>query len=82
MVRHGQQDVAMVMANSQIKKGEVAGPTGLIAVRNGGEYAIRELRLAEAGVVLYYKAPKSEPQNLAQASQQLILRVPISRTGR
>ncbi|MGD0326655.1 MAG: hypothetical protein ABSD45_23280 [Terriglobia bacterium] len=81
IVRQGRQNLAMVVGYPQTEQREVAGPTALIAVRSGGEYTIRELHLAKAGVVLEYMAPKAEPQNLAQASQ-LILRVPVSMTGK
>jgi hypothetical protein len=81
-VRQGRQNVAFVIASAKTGQPEMAGPSSLIAVPSGGECIIRELRLAEAGVVLDYMAPKAETQNLAQAPQQLILRVPISMTGK
>jgi len=76
LVRQGQRTVALIMADSQTEQHEVTGSSALVAVRSGGKYRIRALRLAEAGVVLEYMPPKAERQILARAPQ-LLQRVPI-----
>lgn len=76
LVQQGQQGVALVMAAGQTNQREVTGPSTLIAVRSGGTYRIRELRLAEVGIVLEYNAPKAERRILAQ-TPRLIRRVPV-----
>jgi hypothetical protein len=80
LVGQGRRGVALIMANSATR-GEVAGSTALIAVRSGGSYRIRALRLAEAGAVLEYMPPKAERQILAQ-QPVLFQRVPAIATGK
>ncbi len=79
-VSQGRQIVALIMTNGTTK-GEVAGSSALIAVRNAGSYRIRALQLAEAGVVLEYSPPKAERQLLAQ-QPVLFQRMPVIAAGK
>jgi len=53
-----------------------AGKNELIVERHGERRAVRELRLADAGLVFSYPAPKAEKQVLAQGPA-LIQHLPI-----
>jgi len=79
-VSQERQIVALILT-SGATKGEVAGSSALIAVRNAGNYRIRALRLAEAGVVLEYSPPKAERQLLAQ-QPVLFQRMPVIAAGK
>jgi len=79
-VSQDQQIVALVLTSSTTR-GEVAGSSALIAVRNAESYRIRALRLAEVGVVLEYTPPKAERQLLAQ-QPVLFQRVPVIAAGK
>jgi hypothetical protein len=53
-----------------------SGKSALIVERQGKKGTVRALRLPDAGLVIYYPAPKAERQVLAQAPA-LIQRIPI-----
>jgi len=79
-VSQERQIVALILT-SAATRGEVAGSSALIAVRNAGNYRIRALQLAEAGVVLEYSLPKAERQLLAQ-QPVLFQRMPVIAAGK
>jgi hypothetical protein len=61
---------------SPILGDDFSGKSALIVERNGGRGTVRALRLPDAGLVIYYPAPKAERQVLAQAPA-LIQQLPI-----
>jgi len=55
---------------------QIGAGNRLVAVRSGGKYRIRNLRLAFADLILNFQAPKAE-QTLVAAAPELIQSVPI-----
>ena len=53
----------------------------LLLVNTGGNYAIRALRLAPAGITINYPVPKAERQMVVQAPQ-LLQRIPVMASGK
>jgi hypothetical protein len=74
LVREEDQTATMIMAST--RDHSFSGKSGLIVERHGNRGTVRSLRLAEAGLVIYYPAAKAQPEVLAQGPV-LIQRIPI-----
>ncbi len=81
VLRHNLKDVAFIPAAFVVSRGDDPGSSALIAVRSGGKYRIRILRLKEAGAIFGYNVPKAERQFIAQAPE-LLQRIPVSVRGK
>ncbi|HMD87020.1 MAG TPA: hypothetical protein VKO18_20205 [Terriglobia bacterium] len=69
------EDTASIIP-SPMHDDSFSGTSALIIERRGERSTVRALRLVEAGLVLYYPAPKARGQVLAQAPK-LIQRLPV-----
>ena len=74
LVREEDQTATMIMAST--RGHNFSGKSGLIVERHGTRGTVRSLRLAEAGLVIYYPAAKAQKPVLAQGPV-LIQRVPV-----
>ena len=74
VVREDDQTATIIMASTRGHSS--SGKSGLIVERHGDRGTVRSLRLAEAGLVIYYPAAKTQPPMLAQGPK-LIQRIPI-----
>jgi hypothetical protein len=79
MVR-GENRTASIIASTIIGD-NAAGKSALIVERHGEKGTVRSLRLAEAGLVVYYPAAKAERPVLAQAPA-LVQQLPILMASR
>ncbi len=81
LLRKGAVGVGMIIDDGKTIERSGTDSSALIAVRSGGTYRIRALRLAEFGLVLNYLPPKAERQLLAQLPV-LIQRIPVVAAGK
>jgi hypothetical protein len=78
-VRGGNR-AALITTSISDRKFNASARNELVASRSGGKLRIRELKVAEAGVVFYYPLPKSG-QRTTQVSD-LIQRIPVGTAGK
>jgi len=74
LTREQDQQQTIVMASTRGHSS--SGKSGLIVERHGNRGTVRSLRLAEAGLVLFYPMAKPQPEMLAEGPK-LIQRIPI-----
>jgi len=75
VIVRGEDDTARIIV-SLVHDYSSSGESALIVERCGEKSTVSALRLAEAGLVIYYPAPKARGQVLAQARKQ-IQRLPV-----
>lgn len=71
-----EEDQAATIITASTRSQSSSGKSGLIVERHGDLGTVRSLRLAEAGLVIYYPTAKAQPPMLAQGPK-LIQRIPI-----
>ncbi len=74
LTREEDQSQTMILAST--RDHSFTGKSGLIVERHGDRGTVSSLRLAEAGLVLYYPMAKAQPPMLAKGPV-LIQRIPI-----
>ena len=74
LTREQDQKETIIMASTRGQSS--SAKSGLIVERHGNRGTVRSLRLAEAGLVLFYPMAKPQPEMLAEGPK-LIQRIPI-----